>query len=156
MAIGLDLTADLLHARLRQAIEPAEDRAWRGTASRETLCTARPEAPGPRGLRLDAARPRRVMHFHHDTGERTVQDDRGETMTRRTAKKSPIRAGARRSCAISIRGERHRSDPSFPMRGSGDLFAGRSAVDVLAAELFVSPRRPAPGPTGFSPFHGPV
>ena len=77
-------------------------------------------------------------------------------MKRRVAKESPTDPRARRSRAISIRGERHRADPALSMRGPDYSFEGRPASDALARGTAVSPRRPAPCLAGFSPFHGPV
>jgi hypothetical protein len=93
------------------------------------------------------------------TGPSAIEEDaRRETMNRKTAKsekKSPTATRrARRSCAISIRGERHRSRLLDPMRGAGDLFAGTPAADVSAATR-PAPQRQASG-VGFSLFYGPV
>jgi hypothetical protein len=84
------------------------------------------------------------------------KDAHRETMNQETAKsekKSPTRA--QRSCALSIRGERHRARLLDPTRGSGDLFAGTPAADVSAATR-PAPQRLASGGVGFSLFHGPA
>src|SRR5687767_9958798 len=104
----------------------------------------------------DARVPVEMMRSPHDIVRKTLHDAHGETVKRRIAKKSPIRPKARRARAISIRGERHRTDRALPVRGPGAPLEGGPAFDALAWGGGVPPWPFTPFPVGFSPFHGPV